>query len=228
MSYDIILFDADDTLFDFKSSEKEAFKNTILDFNIDYDENYHFNMYRQINSAIWLELENGLITQEKLKVERFKRFINALGASFNANEFSKTYMKHLANSSILLPDSYKVIEALYKKHRLFIITNGLSYVQHKRIKQSSIACYFENIIISEDVKISKPNVKIFEYALPNIHKLDKSKILMVGDSLSSDIQGGINCGIHTCWFNPHSLKNSTTLQPTYEITSIKELLKWLS
>jgi putative hydrolase of the HAD superfamily len=223
MKYEIIIFDADETLFDFKKSERIAFKNTMLEFNLEYDENHHLKIYHDINAAIWKEFEKGLITQENLKVERFKRLSAALKTKFDENDFAKAYMKHLANGSYLYEDSVKLVESLSKAYRLSIVTNGLTAVQDKRIRKSIIAKYFETIVISEEVKVSKPNPKIFEYALNSVPPSDKRKILMVGDSLTSDIQGGINFGIDTCWFNPNKIENTSSIKPTYEISNLIKL-----
>lgn len=223
MKYEIILFDADDTLFDFKKSEKEAFRNTILEFNIQYDENYHLRIYQEVNTAIWKELEAGLITQEKLKVERFKRLSDSLKVNFDENEFATAYMKHLANGSFLFEESLELVKSLHKNYRLAIISNGLKDVQNKRIRKSIISEYFEEIVISEEVKVSKPDPKIFEYALNNMKHTNKNKVLIVGDSLTSDIQGGINFGIDTCWYNPNRIENKTVIIPTYEISNFNEL-----
>lgn len=223
MKYKIIMFDADDTLFDFKKSEREAFKKTMIEFNMEYDEINHLKIYSEINSVIWKEFENGLITQEKLRIERFKRFSEVLNTKFDEVEFSKSYSKHLANASYLYDDSIRLVEGLHKNYRLSIITNGLKDVQNNRIRKSVIGKYFEDIVISEEVQVSKPNPKIFDLALNNIKHDDKSSVLMVGDSLSSDIQGGINFGIDTCWFNPNKAVNKTSFKPTYEISSLMEL-----
>lgn len=223
MKYDVILFDADETLFDFKKSEKEAFKNSMIEFKFDYDENYHLEIYKNINTAIWKEFEEGLITQEKLKIERFKRLSEKLKVKFDELAFAKAYMKHLSLGSFLYDESEDVLNSLYGKHRLAIITNGLTDVQNGRIKQSKVAHLFETITISEEVKVSKPNPKIFEITLNNLKHINKSKVLMVGDSLTSDIQGGINFGVDTCWYNPNKLLNSTSVKPTYEISSLFQL-----
>ncbi|SHJ76668.1 putative hydrolase of the HAD superfamily [Clostridium amylolyticum] len=223
MKYQVIIFDADETLFDFKKSEREALKNTMVEFHIDYYEKYHLKIYQDINSAIWKDFENGLITQEKLKVERFKRLSRSLKVDFDEVKFAHSYMKHLSNASFLYDDSISLVESLYKDYRLSIITNGLTKVQDKRIRKSIIAKYFEDIVISEEVKVSKPSPKIFEYALNNLNYKDKSKVLMVGDSLTSDIQGGINFSIDTCWFNPCKSANETGIKPTYEISNLMEL-----
>jgi 2-haloacid dehalogenase len=223
MKYAIILFDADETLFDFKKSERDAFKNTMFEFNIDYDENHHLKIYHDINAAIWKEFEEGLITQQKLKVERFKRLSHSLKIRFDEIQFAKSYMNHLANASFLYEDSINLVESLHKDFRLSIVTNGLKDVQDNRIRKSIIAKYFDDIVVSEEVMVSKPDPKIFEHALKNINHTDKGNVLIVGDSLTSDIQGGINFGIDTCWFNPNKIINKTGIKPTYEISNLMDL-----
>lgn len=224
MEYEIIIFDADETLFDFKKSEKDAIKNTMIEFNIDYNENYHLKIYQDINTAIWKEFENGFITQKKLKVDRFKRLSDKLDIKFDENKFAKSYIMHLANASFLYEDSMELVKSLYNDYKLIIITNGLKDVQDNRIRNSTIAKYFQSIVVSEEVGVSKPDSKIFEHALRNINYTNKSKILMVGDSLTSDIQGGINFGIDTCWYNPNRIQNKSELNPTYEISNLMNLI----
>ena len=223
MKYEIIIFDADETLFDFKKSERDAFKNTMLEFDIKYNENYHLKIYSDINTAIWKEFEDGLITQKELKVERLKRWSDKLNTKFDEVTFAKSYTKQLSFASFLYVDSINLVESLHKDYRLSIITNGLKDVQDNRIRKSIIGKYFEYIVISEEVEVSKPDPKIFEHALNNIKHTDKSKVLMVGDSLTSDIQGGINFGIDTCWFNPDKIVNNTVIKPTYEISNLMNL-----
>jgi putative hydrolase of the HAD superfamily len=227
MKYEIIIFDADETLFDFRKSEKDAFKNTMLEFDVEYDENHHLKIYEEINTAIWKEFEEGLITQKKLKTERFKRFSDRLEAGFDENELAKSYIKHLANASFLFDDSMELVKSLHKDYRLTIVTNGLKDVQDHRIRRSVIGEYFEDVVISEEVEVSKPDPKIFELALNNIKHTDKSKVLIVGDSLTSDIQGGINFGVDTCWYNPKKVENKTGIKPTYEISNLMELKRIL-
>jgi putative hydrolase of the HAD superfamily len=223
MKYKVIMFDADDTLFDFKKCESDAFKNTMLEFNIEYDEKHHLQEYSAINSAMWKEFEDGLVTQEKLKVERFKRLSEKINTVFNEVEFARSYSRHLSNTSFLYDDSMGLVKDLYKNYRLTLITNGLKDVQDNRLRKSVIGKYFEDIVISEEVQVAKPDPKIFELALNNIKHTDKSSVLMVGDSLNSDIQGGINFGIDTCWFNPNRIVNRTRFKPTYEISNLMEL-----
>lgn len=132
-------------------------------------------------------------------------------------------MKHLGNGSFLYDNSVDLVETLSKNHKLSIITNGLKAVQENRIRKSIISHHFEDIVISEEISISKPNPEIFEHALKNINHIDKSTVLMIGDSLTSDIQGGINFGIDTCWYNPNRLVNNSGIKPTYEISNFDEL-----
>ena len=128
-----------------------------------------------------------------------------------------------ANASFLYEDSIDLVESLHKDFRLSIVTNGLKDVQDNRIRKSIIAKYFDDIVVSEEVMVSKPDPKIFEHALNNINHTDKSNVLIVGDSLTSDIQGGINFGIDTCWFNPNKIVNKTAIKPTYEISNLMDL-----
>jgi len=223
MNYEVIIFDADETLFDFKKSERYALKNTMIEFGIDYDENYHLKVYKDINTIIWKEFEDGLIIQSDLNIERFRRLLYKLNAKFDEVNFTKSYVKHLSSASFLYDDSIALIESLHKNYRLIIITNGLKDVQDNRIRKSVIGGYFDDIVVSDEIEVSKPDPRIFEHTLKNINHTDKTKVLMVGDSLTSDIQGGINFGIDTCWFNSNKIINKSAINPTYEISNLMEL-----
>lgn len=223
MGYKVIIFDADDTLFDFKRSERDALKNAMIHFNIEYNEDDHLKIYQEVNQDVWTEFEKGMITQEELKTERFKRLSDRLEIQLDAVKFAELYMKYLSYGSFLYEETIPLVKNLYENYRLAIITNGLRDVQNNRIRKSTIAEYFDDIVISEEVKVSKPDPKIFEIALDHLKHTDKSNVLMVGDSLSSDIQGGLNFGIDTCWFNPDRKVNNTAVQPKYEISSLMEL-----
>lgn len=227
MKYKVLLFDADETLFDFKKSESIALEHAVSDFNIPYDPEHHLKIYKGINTAIWKEFEEGKITQNTLKVERFNRLSQELGIIFDPYRFSERYMYHLAEASFLLDDAITLLKKLDGKFNLVILTNGLAYVQNRRIGKSSIADYFSHIIISEEVGVAKPNPEIFEHTLKLIGHMDKSEVLMIGDSLSSDIKGGNNFGIDTCWYNPKKSINTSTIKPTYEINDLMSLIELL-
>lgn len=143
--------------------------------------------------------------------------------SFDENDFATTYMKYLGDGSFLFEGARKLIKDLSDKYILSIVTNGLTVVQERRIKKSSIAKYFKDIVISEEIGIAKPHPDIFEHAIGNLGEFNKDEILMIGDNLSSDIKGGINYNIDTCWYNPNKKENKSDLSPTYEISDYKEL-----
>jgi putative hydrolase of the HAD superfamily len=134
MKYKVLIFDADDTLFDFKASEREALEKTLIGYDINYSEDYHLKIYKDINGKIWKELEEGKITQSELKVERFRRYCEHLNLDLNPVEFAYKYMENLSNSSILFENSIDLISHLHEKFKLFIITNGLTKVQSGEIK----------------------------------------------------------------------------------------------
>ena len=211
MKYELLLFDADETLFDFKMAEKQAFLKALKDYKLELDEEESLKLYSQINKHIWEEFERGEITADRLRVERFERFSKKVEVDFDAVGFSKAYAKFLGE------------DYLSKKYKLALVTNGLKDVQKSRISKTPLKDYFQELIISDEIKISKPDPRIFDYALDKLGYKDKSRVLMIGDSLTSDMQGGVNAGIDTCWYNPNHLENKSGLNLTYEIHSLKEL-----
>lgn len=223
MKYQVLLFDADETLFDFKMAEKQAFLRALEEYKLDVDKEESLKLYSQINKHIWEEFERGEITADRLRVERFERFLKKIKIDFDAVSFSKAYAKFLGEGAYLFDDSVEVIDYLSKKYKLALVTNGLKDVQKSRISKTPLKDYFQELIISDEIKISKPDPRIFDYALDKLDHMDKSKVLMIGDSLTSDMQGGINAGIDTCWYNPNHLENKSGLNLTYEIHSLNEL-----
>ena len=223
MKYQVLLFDADETLFDFKMAEKQAFLRALEEYKLDVDKEESLKLYSQINKHIWEEFERGEITADRLRVERFERFSKKIKIDFDAVSFSKAYAKFLGEGAYLFDDSVEVIDYLSKKYKLALVTNGLKDVQKSRISKTPLKDYFQELIISDEIKISKPDPRIFDYTLDKLGYKDKSRVLMIGDSLTSDMQGGVNAGIDTCWYNPNHLENKSGLNLTYEIHSLKEL-----
>lgn len=221
--YELIIFDADETLLDFEKAEKYAFEKTMRHFNINYDEEYHLKEYKKFNKQVWDEFEKELISAEELKVERFKRLFREISISLDCKEANDKYTSALCEASFLLDGAEDILEELSKKYKLALITNGLLVVQNARIRQSHIAKYFETVVISEEAGVAKPNPGIFQYTFDKIGHENKNTALIVGDSLNSDIKGGTNFGIDTCWFNPKGMKGMTGLHPTYEIRRLDEL-----
>lgn len=223
MKYEVLFFDADDTLFDFKKSENFALDKLMSSIDTDLEKSYCIEIYKEINNNIWKEFEQNLISSDELKIERFKRFADKINLSQDPKILSNMYVNFLAEASFIYKETEELLSYLYKKYKIVIITNGLTSVQNKRIKKSIIKDYFDAVIISDEIKIAKPDPKIFDYALNVINHTNKESVLMIGDSLSSDVKGGVNAGIDTCWFNPNNKKNNSSLIPKYEISTLSEL-----
>lgn len=227
MSYEIIIFDADETLFDFKKSQEVALEESVKAHQIDYPYKDLRRVYEDINHKIWIEFEKGLIKVADLKVDRFRRLFKALDLDLDPHAFAGTYMEKLSQASFIYEGVPDLIVRLKKKYRLAIITNGLSNVQNKRIGQSDIQHYFEEIVISEDVNLVKPDPAIFDHTLEKMGHTSKESVLMVGDNLKSDILGGIRAGIDTCWINPKKKVADAHIIPTFELESVLDIEKLL-
>ena len=223
-NYDIIFFDMDDTLFDFAKSEQEAFNKVFDKYNLLSSIKLYEKSYQEISKVLWRDLEDGKMSLIELGSERFRRLFSEHGLEIDVVVFNQEYLEFLGEQTHLVKEAEKVIRDLAHK-RLAIITNGFANVQTSRINNSSLKGAFEHIIISESTGFQKPQTEIFDYAFNKLQITDKDNVLMVGDSLTSDIQGGINYGIDTCWFNPKYKENNTSLKPTYEINKLESLLE---
>ena len=223
MNYQWIIFDADGTLFDYDLAEITAIQKTFEYFGHDYNPEY-LSVYRRCNKQLWDAFELGKVTIEKLKVQRFELLLNSLEISTDASQFSKNYLIQLSKGTQLIGGAEEVLHTLSDKVHMILMTNGIKEVQRSRLNLSTIKSYFSDIIISDEVGVAKPDSKIFEIALENMSISDKRTILMVGDNLSSDIKGGIDFGIDTCWYNPKQLEHNPEIRATYEVSDLKELL----
>jgi len=223
MSYSWILFDADGTLFDYDAAEAAALAATFARIGHTFLPE-HSEIYRTINGRMWLELEEGATTQQRLRVERFEELFKTIGVNGDPVAFSDDYTANLATQTGLIDGADSTVAALAEVARLTLITNGLAQVQRPRFAASSIRRHFEGLIISEEVGAAKPDPRIFDAAFATMNHPRKSKVLIVGDSLTSDIKGGNDYGIDTCWFNPSGCAVQNGVEPTYEIRRIDELL----
>lgn len=224
MKYNVILLDADNTLFDFNQAEVYALEKTCQTVNQPYSEEVKY-IYEKNNRVLWGALEAGEIDMATLKIERFKGFINDLKLHCEPEFMSDLYLKHLGEGTFEIEGAYEMCQELSKRYQLVIVTNGITTVQENRLKSSRLKPFISGMITSEAVNCSKPNPKIFDYALELINHKSKKDVLMVGDSLTSDMQGGINAGIDTCFYNPKG--NQHDLEVTHEIKHLNELVEWL-
>ena len=196
----------------------------FIDLSLPFHAEY-LSLYQEINTGCWHDLEKGKITPEELRTKRFKLLLDALGLEANPDHCSESYLQNLSQISTMLEGAEEILEYLVKHYQLMVVTNGLAQVQHKRIQP--IAHYFQDLLISEELGVSKPDRGFFDEAFKRMDHPFPKDVLIVGDSLSSDMKGGYCYGIDTCWCNPRGLSNLDDIGITYEITSICELKSFL-
>ncbi|MBQ8726617.1 MAG: HAD-IA family hydrolase [Clostridia bacterium] len=222
MKYDFILFDADDTLFDFQKTAEKNFAETCKKLGVPYKEGY-YQIYRDINQGYWDLFSLGKVDKNTLKKMRFVDFGKAIGFDINADEFMPVYENGLANISILYPDSVPTLEKVIEMGaKCYLITNGLANVQRGRLKLSGVGKYFEGIFISDEMGCSKPSKTYYDLVVSQIDGFNPKRALIVGDSLVSDMPLGIENGIDTCYLN-HS-GEEPNLKVTYQIKKVSEVL----
>ncbi len=223
MSYQWLLFDVDNTLFDFDAAELNALARTFPQFGYTYAPEIG-ETYRQINRALWQAFERGELTAGQLRVTRFQHLFQAMGLEADPVAFSDAYLSHLAACPDLVDGAAELIPRLSRTHYLGLITNGLADVQRPRLAASPISRYFTAVTISDEIGVAKPDPGIFDAAFAAMGHPAKNDVLIIGDSLTSDIRGGANYGIDTCWYNPGGKPNPNGLAPTYEIRHLHKLL----
>ena len=227
--YKVILIDIDDTLFDYKKAEDNAIRKVFEDFG--YFKNYENEKtfkevkekYSIINKEFWEKLEKGLVTKEELKTERFKKLFEATDLDYSPSDFSRRYLKRLGEGNFLFDGAEEFCKYIKSKYKVAIVTNGIKEVQMSRIGSSGISGYIDEIVISDEIGIGKPHPEIFEYALKKLGHENKRDVIMIGDSQTADIQGGINFGIDTCWINIVGKKEDESIKATYKVNKIEEL-----
>ncbi len=222
MCYEWLFFDLDNTLLDFDRSSKYAFEKAFADFKIPFNSSY-YGIYNQINKEHWLAFEQGKISQEVLRTKRFEVFFEAIRKDCDASDFSACYLSNLASVRFLLDGAMPLLDRFKGQFRLMIITNGLKEVQRPRIKINELEPYFDRIVVSDEIGVAKPHKGFFDYAFNEIGNPSKEKVLVIGDSLSSDIAGGNQYGLDTCWYNPQKKQNKTNHKPTFEIDNLASL-----
>ena len=221
--YEWLLFDADDTLLDFKLGEKRAITATFRAAGLPTDDGV-IETYSKINDNLWKMLERGEVTKDRLKVLRFEQFCEHYGFDYDGAALADAYVGNLMKQTVLLDGAEDVCRALYGKYKMYIITNGIEAVQNARFGGCAIKDYFEKCYISDAIGVAKPKKGFFDAVAADIEEFDKSKALVIGDSLTSDIKGGVEYGIDTCWLNPTGKKAPEGMDITYVIGDIRELL----
>lgn len=220
MKYEWILFDADETLFSFNSYL--GLKPLLSRYGVEFSEE-DYAAFQAVNKPLWIEYQEKKISAKELQTRRFAHLSALTGQ--DPLVLNQELMAQMALVSTPLEGVMDMLSALAGKVKMGIITNGFHALQQKRLENTKMTDFFEMVVVSEVVGAAKPAPEIFEYAFERIEDLNKRSVLMVGDTLTSDILGGNQVGIDTCWFNPQQQLNDTTIQPTYEIQHIRQLVE---
>ncbi len=223
MKYTHLLFDLDNTLMDFSASSVLAFKDTLNHFEI-LEEQDFYPVYRKINRQVWEELENGKIDQVTLREKRFRLFFEYIGRSeLDPLEGNKRYLQGIVDHPVYLDGALELLDEFKETFTMSVVTNGLKEVQRPRLENKNLKDYFKSIIVSDEIGSAKPQKEFFDYVFNTIPEAEKSKTLIIGDSLGSDILGGNNYGIDTCWMNYYKTKNDSEVKAKYSITHLPDL-----
>ena len=226
MNYQFVLLDVDGTLLDFNACEAQAFKRGFELCGYPWSEEIYQN-YHEINRMVWEIHERGEKTREEILVLRFKILFEQHGIDGEPSEFEAIYRGFLADGAFLENGALELLEKLKASTaQVYIVTNGVLETQVKRLAMSGIDRYADQVFISEAMGWQKPKKEYFDYCFERIPGFSKERAIIVGDSLSADIQGGINAGITTCWYNPEG-KVSRSVKPDFEVRTLDEVWRLL-
>ena len=227
MPYDTILFDLDHTLLDSDESERLAYAHVMANAGLD-DADAHLTTYVTINRAMWKAVERGELQPSEVRHRRFEEFNATIGLDADPEAMAVEFVWALGAHGDLYPGVEQLLASCAARASLGLVTNGLSEVQRSRVSRLGIADYFDTIVISSEVGVTKPRPDIFELAFEQLGRPPKESAVMVGDSLTSDIAGGRNYGIDTCWYNPHANRVESGGEPTHQAVTIADLLRILT
>ncbi len=223
VQYKALLFDLDETLLDFAASEDIALQKLFSDQNFSLTPDIKAN-YQKINTALWKGYENGEIDRDEVVNTRFALLFEQYGIQVDGAALEQNYRKYLSEGYYLIEGAMELIQKLSTEFDLYVVTNGASIIQQKRLEGSGLAPYFKKVFVSEDTGYQKPMKGFFDYAFSQIESLDLSTTLIIGDSFSADVTGGWNAGIDTCWVNREGSELANTdIHPTYKIRELEEL-----
>lgn len=221
-NYRNLLFDLDDTLLDFSAAEKQALPKIFETLDVELTDEVR-TKYKEINLRLWQELEEGAITREQLMAGRFAITLKHFGIEVDGKAVDARYRGFLAESKVFVEGAFDLIQQLSKDCDLYIVSNGISETQYTRLHHTGLYPYFKGIFVSEETGYQKPMKPFFDYVFERITNFDVKETIIIGDSFSADIVGGVGAGIDTCWLNPSKRQNTTTIQPTYEIQKLIQL-----
>ena len=222
MNYTTLLFDVDDTLLDFKKNEQVAFATLFQKLNLPLTTDI-FARYQEINHKLWSEFEHGLISKDQVIHTRFRKLAEEFQLDYSNQPVEEWYQNELANGAFMMDGAYELCEKFSKTHRMYIVTNGIATTQYKRLKDSKLDQFFQQIFVSEEIGYQKPAKEFFDYVLEHIPDARKEDMLIIGDSLASDIKGGVLAGIDTCLIQRETKVVEGSIQPKFYIKMLEEL-----
>ena len=223
---EFLFLDLDDTILDFHKAEHLALSKTLRQFGLEPTEEV-MSRYSEINKSYWERLERKELTRPQILVGRFESLFDEYGIAVEPAAVARCYEENLSVGHYFLSGALEALQSLCKKYKLYLTSNGTARVQAGRLKSADISKYFQKIFVSEELGADKPDKRYFDRCAMQIPDFDPQKTMIVGDSLTSDIQGGINAGLHTCWINPNHKKNTTAIQPEYELEALSQLEAFL-
>ncbi|MGN1443145.1 MAG: YjjG family noncanonical pyrimidine nucleotidase [Acutalibacteraceae bacterium] len=225
--YTTLLFDVDNTLLNFDIDEKNALKKTLEEIGAPTEEAI-LRLYSEINAGLWRQFEKGEVTKEELKNIRFRKLFEAIGlpCPVSSRKINDRYLENLGEGGVTVDGAAQTVRVLFEKgYRIYIVTNGVEHTQKRRLQRSGLDRFITDSFVSEKIGIQKPFKAYFDYVFDNIEEKDRTKLLLIGDSLGSDIKGALDAKIDCVWYNPQGKTNTVCGEPTYEISDIRDLLK---
>ena len=216
--WDWILFDADDTLFHFDAFA--GLQHLFQHYNVAFSQ-ADYDAYQAINKPLWVDYQNGVINALQLQHQRFEGWAARLNVT--AADLNHRFLLTMGQICVPLPGAVELLTALHGQVKMGIITNGFTAMQQVRLEQTGFAGYFDLLVVSEEVGVAKPHPAIFNHALNEMGNPPRDRVLMVGDNPDSDILGGINAGLATCWLNVDGKPARDTIAPTWQVASLSEL-----
>lgn len=225
-AYSTVLFDIDNTLLDFDADEHNALCRLLGQLDIPVKEEY-VKRYSEINAGLWREFEKALVTKEQLKERRFQRLFEEIGfqPAVPSLKVNAMYLENLGMGGATVENAETVLKALSEKgYKIHIVTNGIEHTQKKRLRTSGLDKYIDKCFVSEKIGIQKPFPAFFDYVFENIDEKNKSRVILIGDSLGSDIKGALDSHIDCIWFNPSGKNNDVCGKPSFEIASLMQIL----
>lgn len=228
--YDILLWDIDGTLMDFKKAEAMSLSECLREIGVEPNEQM-IEDYSNINMSYWKRLEKGEISKQEVLIGRFQEFLEKYQICTDVEVFLERYENGLGHHNYIQDDSYNLLQNLKNRgFKQYIVTNGTLSVQRMKLRATGLGQLVDGVFISDELGVPKPKNAFFEICFKTIFGSEhpdeeqRKKALIIGDSLSSDMQGGLNAGIDSCWYRNPGEENPEDLPVVYEIAHLKEIM----